>query len=997
MSFDGIMDLSGRTLGAYQLIEIIGTGGMAVVYRARQIALGRDVAVKILPPHLALDPNFAERFRREVATIAHLEHAHIVPVHDYGMQEGITFVVMRLLAGGSLSDRLRIFRRPSLSETSTMLTHVASALDYAHSRGVIHRDVKPGNVLLDQNGDAYLADFGIAKLREADQGAATRGVGTAGYMAPEQALGKPLDGRADLYSLGVLAFHVVTGRLPFEGDTTSVIYRHVYEPPPSPREFDPLLPESIEQVLFKAMAKQAADRFQKVGDFAKAFATAIREAPETLHPHETTGFFTFSLPRPSAPLGATTADAVGMPPPPARTPMPSRPPSAAPSSPQGSILQRRQVILPIAVLILTLIALAVGLFISASSGRTGDLEQTETALAMLQASLTAAAQPTATPTTPVVYVFPSNTPSETATPTATATPSQTDTPTFTDTPTVTATPSQTDTPVELGPPGGTPVAASETPTTTATPSQTHTPTFTDTPTLTPTDTPTATATSTAEPTQMTTPTGQIVVVLPSSTPTPAPTDTPTLTATPTPSVTPTNTPTETPTLTHTPSATATRTSSPTATDTSTPTPDLIATAVVETAAYIRAATAEAFALQQTGTAQVAAFQTAVAEALAGTATAAARALTETAAAWTPTPSDTPTSTPTDTPTPSDTPTSTPTATSTPMPTQTPTFTPTKTPTLTRTLTTTPTVTLAPTPTPDYPRTATVEAATIQAATHAAEQTATQGAAIRTATAQAAAQTIQAATVRALANRTATARADATRTALARALTQTAAANQAATAQALANRTATARADATRTALAQSLTQTAAARPPVSPDDDPSRIIDFLVRERALSSNRGTLLEGVDSQITVRSGDSGYSSERVIRLTDRTDFVISADVTLSGTSVSPENAGCGYIWEIEQDDFFFFAVTNAVYAAFRNQGGRWVQLAQREALPNLWDREDAKHLMLARSEGRLFFYVNGERVLTVDGDVFAWGQLWTMENTRGVTCAFRNLWVWEGTR
>src|SRR5579859_4792303 len=237
-------DLVGKTLGIYRLEMPLGKGGMATVYRAYQSAVKRYVAIKVMAANLADDPGFVQRFSREAQVIASLQHPHILPIIDYGQSDGLHYLVMPYLEGGSLEDRMR--KQPlTLREATRFLDQIASALDYAHRRGVVHRDFKSSNVLLDNDENVYLTDFGIARLVGSDAKLTATGVimGTPAYMSPEQAIGRPVDGRSDIYSLGVVVYEMVTRRLPFVGDTPIMfIHKHVYETPPPLRQVNPALP-----------------------------------------------------------------------------------------------------------------------------------------------------------------------------------------------------------------------------------------------------------------------------------------------------------------------------------------------------------------------------------------------------------------------------------------------------------------------------------------------------------------------------------------------------------------------------------------------------------------------------------------------------------------------------------------------------------------------------------------------------------------------------------
>ena len=272
---------AGLTLGPYRLLNQVGRGGMATVYRAYHSAMDRYVALKLLPRELADNPEFSGRFQQEARTIARLEHAHILPVHDYGQADGYTYLVMRYLEAGTLKDRLD---GPTLSfeEVDRILSQLASALQYAHAQGVIHRDLKPSNVLLDASGNLFLTDFGIAKLLQSDSKFTGTGnlIGTPDYMSPEQAQDLPVDQRSDIYSLGIILHEMVTGRVPFEADTPlAVILKHLNEPLPLPSSVKPGLPSSIEKVLLRVLSKNPAERYATAAEFLAAWKIALSQVP----------------------------------------------------------------------------------------------------------------------------------------------------------------------------------------------------------------------------------------------------------------------------------------------------------------------------------------------------------------------------------------------------------------------------------------------------------------------------------------------------------------------------------------------------------------------------------------------------------------------------------------------------------------------------------------------------------------------------------------------
>ena len=271
----------GKTIGTYQVVEQVGRGGMATVFKAYQPSMDRYVAIKILPSHFTEDESFVGRFVQEARTLARLEHPHILPVHDYGEQDGTTYLVMRYVEAGTLKDLVTRDGPMELKEVARVLGQVGSALDYGHSQDVIHRDIKPSNVLIDERGNTFLTDFGIAKLvAETAQFTASGAViGTPAYMSPEQSMGQPVDYRCDIYSLGVVLYELVTGRVPYEAETPlAVLLKHVNDPLPLPRQIRPDLPEAVERVILKAMAKSPDDRFQSAQLMVDAVASAVSDA-----------------------------------------------------------------------------------------------------------------------------------------------------------------------------------------------------------------------------------------------------------------------------------------------------------------------------------------------------------------------------------------------------------------------------------------------------------------------------------------------------------------------------------------------------------------------------------------------------------------------------------------------------------------------------------------------------------------------------------------------
>jgi len=272
----------GQMLGPYRIIEQIGEGGMATVYKAYQASMDRNVAIKVLPSQLAESAEFTQRFQQEARIIAKLEHPHILPVFDYGESDGVTYLVMRYLDAGTLREKMENGRPLPLSEIDRLFTQLAGALNYAHSYGIIHRDLKPSNALIDSHGNLFLTDFGIAKLLESASPRLTQTdaiMGTPAYISPEQAQATKVNQRSDIYSLGIILYEMVTGRVPFVAETPlAVILKHVSDPLPPPSTLKPDIPEAIEKVVLKALEKRPEDRYATVNEFLSAWKRALDEA-----------------------------------------------------------------------------------------------------------------------------------------------------------------------------------------------------------------------------------------------------------------------------------------------------------------------------------------------------------------------------------------------------------------------------------------------------------------------------------------------------------------------------------------------------------------------------------------------------------------------------------------------------------------------------------------------------------------------------------------------
>jgi len=319
-------DLTGRQLGAYTIVAPLGEGGMASVYKAHQPSVNRDVAIKILGRHFMQDPEFLTRFRHEAYVVAQFQHPHILPVFDFGESGGYSYLVMPLVKGGRLSD-LMDGTPMRLDRVDRIMRQICDALDYAHSKGVVHRDIKPTNILIDERLNCLVADFGIARMTEGTTKLTATGavVGTPTYMSPEQAAGETVGPQSDLYSLGIMLYEMVAGEVPFKGDTPfAIALKHLTAPMPPPATFNPRLGTAIENVVLKAVARQAKDRYASGDELATALSAAIAQT------REIQAKSTIVTPPVSelAPTMAVAPKTVAMPP----RPAPPRPTAPAPRS-----------------------------------------------------------------------------------------------------------------------------------------------------------------------------------------------------------------------------------------------------------------------------------------------------------------------------------------------------------------------------------------------------------------------------------------------------------------------------------------------------------------------------------------------------------------------------------------------------------------------------------------------------------------------------------------
>jgi serine/threonine protein kinase len=269
-------DLTGATLGKYQVLERLGRGGMADVYRAYQPGMDRYVAIKVLHGHLSEDTGFIARFKREAQSVGTLRHPNIVQVIDFDAVDDEYYMVMEFIDGDTLKALLSRRGALPVTEAIALMVKIADAVSYAHRAGMIHRDIKPANIMMTAAGEPILTDFGIAKILSATNLTATGvAVGTPAYMSPEAGRGEKVDERADIYSLGIMLYEMVTGAPPFDADTPwAVILKHINEPLPRPTAVLPSLPQSMEKILLKALTKAPDDRYQTAADFREALVKA---------------------------------------------------------------------------------------------------------------------------------------------------------------------------------------------------------------------------------------------------------------------------------------------------------------------------------------------------------------------------------------------------------------------------------------------------------------------------------------------------------------------------------------------------------------------------------------------------------------------------------------------------------------------------------------------------------------------------------------------------
>ena len=278
---EALRELRVATGNRYTVMKRLGSGGMAHVYLAKHAVLARPLVIKVLHRTLAQEPEMRERFRREAEAAARLIHPFICAIADMGTAGDIEYLAMPYYAGGSLADLLSRRKTVSASSAASIAVQVACALDYAHRHGVVHRDIKPDNILFDEDGNVALTDFGIATARfHGRLTASGRAMGTPHYMSPEQAMGKLVDGRSDLYAVGLLLYEMLLGHPPFDGeDSYAVGYKHVHETPVAPDQVDTRIPAGLSAITMKCLSKQAVDRYDRGFELADALIAFLGQAP----------------------------------------------------------------------------------------------------------------------------------------------------------------------------------------------------------------------------------------------------------------------------------------------------------------------------------------------------------------------------------------------------------------------------------------------------------------------------------------------------------------------------------------------------------------------------------------------------------------------------------------------------------------------------------------------------------------------------------------------
>src|ERR671917_2500429 len=271
--------------GGYQVIDRVGSGGMADVYCARDTQLGRKVALKLLYRRFAEDPQFVERFRREASSAASLQHPNVVQVFDRGEWDGTYYIAMEFLEGRNLKQVVRDHGALDPALAVSIVSQILRAARFAHRRGIVHRDIKPHNVIVDEEGRAKVTDFGIARAGASDMTETGSIMGTAQYLSPEQAQGHPVDARSDLYSIGVVLYELLTGAVPFDAESpVTIALKQVSEEPVPPRVRNPAVPPALEAVVMRALRKDPAERYQD----ADQFITALENAAAGIVPPEDT-------------------------------------------------------------------------------------------------------------------------------------------------------------------------------------------------------------------------------------------------------------------------------------------------------------------------------------------------------------------------------------------------------------------------------------------------------------------------------------------------------------------------------------------------------------------------------------------------------------------------------------------------------------------------------------------------------------------------------------